>query len=985
VSSIAFDSQGTVYVGIVGNDSGGSRDHVLIRSSDSGATWSSISLPANPFASTYQTSWVSVLVVPGAISVLVSYEASPFVQGSSSSANSPPSLIDFYQSTDGATTWTAPLRIGDGRPPIQLLTDSSSGMLYVVGSMLLASTNHGITWALVTTNSADFHTAVFLKGGLLLGGESGLEGVSLVQGTAAASIGPLPGGQFLGVNLDSTNGVWAGGPAGLFGPVTPIPPTTIVKQISAVGNVGAAANSTDIFSSGNRQVALSTDAGQHFSAQDVIASGELRAPFPPLIVDSTNSASVFVAGTHVYHTTNSGGSWTALPMVDSDTTHVIIALAQAPASRATLYAATACLPEVAGTACPATSIIWRSANTGQTWTQEGSIAGYVNRMAVDPRQNNTVYAAVGAFPSGPSLSAGYSRGDMLQSTNMGVTWNSIKTNLPNVSINAVAIDPTSLPPLTVTINLPTPGTPGGFPGFPFGPIRTVVNQPAQTLYVATDVGVFVTFNVGGGGNVLPTPQWTDISSGLPPVPVTDIALRQPGGVLVAATFGRGIYQTSTSGLGAGVIVSSLSIETSVMRGATGNIAVPLVNISTSNALGWRLNARDSWLNVPQQNGTLNPRVTTQVPVRISAAGLQTGTYIGRLQFISGAFTQNIIITTHVTPAPTQMTIVSGNNGSGSAGAVLPPLRVAVAGADGNPLPGIQVTFSVASGGASLSVRTAFADNTGVASTVVTLPSNPGVSQIVASSGALSVTFTVTAAIAPSLLSNAVLDGVTLNPYMSPGPGSIILITGQDLSQVALGAGAGALPQQLGATRVLLFNSATSIALPLLSVSPTQISALIPLDVLPGSYSLHVEMASAASNDIQLLIAAFDPGIMTQNGTGRGMGSFVKSDGSVVSASNPADRGSIITLFAAGLGAVNPPVAAGQTGASGEPFNRTVAVPRVVFDIYAADLIYSGLPAGAPIPYQVTVRVPSQLTPATNISVSLAIGGFESNRVTIPVR
>jgi uncharacterized protein (TIGR03437 family) len=133
------------------------------------------------------------------------------------------------------------------------------------------------------------------------------------------------------------------------------------------------------------------------------------------------------------------------------------------------------------------------------------------------------------------------------------------------------------------------------------------------------------------------------------------------------------------------------------------------------------------------------------------------------------------------------------------------------------------------------------------------------------------------------------------------------------------------------------------------------------------------------------VAAFDPGIMTQNGTGRGAGTFVKSDGSVVSASNPADRGSIITLFAAGLGAVNPPVAAGQTGASAEPFNRTVATPRVVFDIYAAEIIYSGLPAGAPIPYQVTVRVPSQLAPATNISVSLAIGGFESNRVTIPVR
>jgi len=36
-------------------------------------------------------------------------------------------------------------------------------------------------------------------------------------------------------------------------------------------------------------------------------------------------------------------------------------------------------------------------------------------------------------------------------------------------------------------------------------------------------------------------------------------------------------------------------------------------------------------------------------------------------------------------------------------------------------------------------------------------------------------------------------------------------------------------------------------------------------------------------------------------------------------------------------------------------------------------------------YLVMVRVPAQLTPSNSISVSLTIGGFSSNRVTIPVR
>src|SRR5436305_7291676 len=48
-------------------------------------------------------------------------------------------------------------------------------------------------------------------------------------------------------------------------------------------------------------------------------------------------------------------------------------------------------------------------------------------------------------------------------------------------------------------------------------------------------------------------------------------------------------------------------------------------------------------------------------------------------------------------------------------------------------------------------------------------------------------------------------------------------------------------------------------------------------------------------------------------------------------------------------------------------------------------LYSGLAPGVAGRYQVTVRVPLLVSPATNISVSLLIDGFASNRVTIPVR
>ena len=976
VSSIAFDSVGVVYAGTLGNDSGGLRDHVLVRSRDGGITWTNVSLPPNPFAAIFQTSWVNVTTTAGSISVLVDYEASPFLPGSSSSADSPLSLIDFYNSTDGGNTWSMPTRVGEGRPPTQLLSDSE-GTLYVAANKLVSSANHGTSWAPMATIANDFHSVAFTAGMLLLGGEKGLEPVSLVSGMAPQAIAALFLGQFLGVGLDSHNGVWAAGPAGLFGPINAIIPSN-VSGIGPVGSIVATASSAHIVTAGSREVDVSTDDGQSFSTYSVIPANELKAPFPPLVIDPVNNTSIFVAGTRLYHSSNSGQSWTALSVIDSDSTHVVIALTMAPASRTTLYAATACLPEVVLTSCPTTSLIWRSANSGQTWTQTGSVSGYVNRLAVDPRQNNTVYAAIGAFPAARSLSAGYVQGDLLQSTNMGSTWTSIRTNLPNVPINAVVIDPTSLPSLTFTA--PAPGTPFG----PGGPARFVVNQPAQTLYVATDAGVFVTFNVGGGGNILPSPQWTDISRGLPSTPITDISLRQPDGVLLAATFGRGVYSTSVTGLTAGIIVNSLSIDVSVTRGTTMTAAVPLINGSSASSFGWRLNAYDSWLTIPQSGGTLGPRASTQVPIRVSAVGLQTGLYVGRLQFISGLFVQNIFVTAHVTPAPAQIKIVSGNNTSGPVGSLL-PLQVAVFDGNQNPISGIAVNFAVTTGGGFVSARNVFTNNAGTASAVVTLPPNPGIVQLVATSGTLSVTFTVSAMNAPSLLANSVYDGVTFNAYSSLAPGSIVAIIGSNLSQTTISSGSGALPQTLGTTRVSLITAQRVVPLPLLSVSPTQIKALIPSDISPGPYNLRVETDSVQSTDIAIIVKAFDPGILTQNGTGTGIGIFIKSDGSVVTASNPADRGSIITFFAAGLGAVNPPVGPGQPGAAGEPFNRTVATPRVFFDIYSADLIYSGLPAGAPTPYQVTVRVPAQLTPATNIAVSLTVGGFGSNRVTIPVR
>src|SRR5262249_40315843 len=153
--------------------------------------------------------------------------------------------------------------------------------------------------------------------------------------------------QILGVNIDPIAHIWAGGPSGLF----ELLPTLETRKVNvgAAGKVGladASSGATTIVSAGTTRVYASTDSGGHFTINIVSVEDGLRAPSPPVVVDQVIPSSAFVAGRRVYRTTNGGDSWTALRIVDSDPTRVVVALAMAPAARQLMFAATACLSEL---------------------------------------------------------------------------------------------------------------------------------------------------------------------------------------------------------------------------------------------------------------------------------------------------------------------------------------------------------------------------------------------------------------------------------------------------------------------------------------------------------------------------------------------------------------------------------------------------------------------------------------------------------------
>ena len=138
-------------------------------------------------------------------------------------------------------------------------------------------------------------------------------------------------------------------------------------------------------------------------------------------------------------------------------------------------------------------------NGGESWDRVSpphkgkfSDEAYINAIEISPHDPGTVYLAVQGFKLNDFSPYIY------KTTNYGKSWKRIDTGLP----------------------------PDTF-------VRVVREDPAQQglLYAGTEAGMFVSYNDGG--------NWQSLKLNLPPVPITDLTIRQDN--LVAATQGRAFW------------------------------------------------------------------------------------------------------------------------------------------------------------------------------------------------------------------------------------------------------------------------------------------------------------------------------------------------------------------------------------------------------------------------------------------------------------
>lgn len=458
----------------------------VLKSADGGATWAPISSPP------VHASALKIVTSAANSSVLYTFGDN-----------------GVWKSSDAGAHWNL-LRnpnVGDGlfKRTIQV-SPVDPNVVFIGGLFPARSINGGTTWQFPINWHADYHAFEFSKDGqkIYIGNDGGIWSNSSASGpgmlnnvspTWANLNGDLQTAlMYPGVSVDDNdpniayvgtqdNGLlfYTGTPGWQSGICGDGAATAVgiqgVAYLSCTANLQPFIQHAPIF-----KVVNGINRG--FS-QNGIPNGELSAWVAPLVSDPSDRDRVYYGALHVYASTNAAANWTAIsPGLPSTARSIAVA----PSDPNTVYVAASNQLEITTNALSGAASTWTS-------TMPGSPQRIVSAVAVDPHQAQIAYALFEGFAGAP----GDVNGHVFKTSDGGASWIDISGNLPNIPTNDLVVDP----------DLP------------------------NTVYLATDIGVFVTRNTGR--------TWHPLVHGLPRVMVTSLHLIPSVRILRAGTYGRGAW------------------------------------------------------------------------------------------------------------------------------------------------------------------------------------------------------------------------------------------------------------------------------------------------------------------------------------------------------------------------------------------------------------------------------------------------------------
>jgi hypothetical protein len=310
--------------------------------------------------------------------------------------------------------------------------------------------------------------------------------------------------------------------------------------------------------------------GNGFLAVNGIDDTDRGNFIPPLVVDSSNSQTLYFGTCRVWQTKDGANTWTAIspdvtvsthpagcaePTIAGQPSAVLNTIAVAPSDSNTIYVGSD-QGEVEVTSNGGTA--WTSIVTATLPTRA------ITQVVVDPATAGTAYVTFSGFGScNNSAVICDGKGHIFKSVNATsgtATWVDVTGNLPDIPVNALVIDP---------------------------------DDPAKnTLYAGTDIGAF--FTIDGGTTWSPLGS----SNSMPNAQILSLTLHNPSRTLRAATHGRGVWDLNL-GPGASTAafrISAISPLSTTAPGAAFTLSVTGAGFTATSVVLWNGSARTTTFN-----------------------------------------------------------------------------------------------------------------------------------------------------------------------------------------------------------------------------------------------------------------------------------------------------------------------------------------------------------------------------------------------------
>jgi len=203
------------------------------------------------------------------------------------------------------------------------------------------------------------------------------------------------------------------------------------------------------------------------------------------------------------------------------------------------------------------------------------------------------------------------------------------------------------------------------------------------------------------------------------------------------------------------------------------------------------------------------------------------------------------------------------------------------------------------------------------------------------------------------------------------PGEIVVIEG---------AGLG--PPQLALSATNTTVTIGGLAAPIIYASNAQLSAVVPFGISGTKAAVSVQYLSQAAAQTSVPVADASPALFTADYSGTGQAVATNQDGSRNSPGNPAPQGSLITLYATGLGQTTPQGVDGVTVTNPLP-TPVLPVSVMVGTEHGGVLVAAGVPGAIAGTFQLQVQLPV-VVPGAQVPVTMTVGSFTAPTVTIAV-